>query len=95
MEEIYIDYNGINHLESELDNCAEIIRTDSKKILEYVSEINNVWKGTAANIFSSRISEYAEAFQDCYNKLDKDAETLRLSGKAYKKFETHYLNKKI
>lgn len=42
MEEIYIDYNGINHLESELDDCAEIIRTDSKKILEYVSEINNV-----------------------------------------------------
>ena len=64
MEEIYIDYNGINHLKSELDDCAEIIRTDSKKILEYVSEINNVWKGTAANIFSSRISEYAEAFQD-------------------------------
>ena len=51
MEEIYIDYNGINHLKSELDDCAEIIRTDSKKILEYVSEINNVWKGTAANIF--------------------------------------------
>lgn len=95
MEDLSVEYNDFDRAESEIRECAAAIKSDSAKISQYLSELNTYWKGTGAQKFCSNMEEYVKFFQEYQNQIEDDANTIKAVKKAYQKFETHFLNRKI
>lgn len=95
MEDLNVEYNEFDRAEEEIRECAAAIKSDSIKISQYLSELNTYWKGTASEKFCSNMEEYVKFFQGYQSQIENDANTIKQVKKAYQKFETHFLNRKI
>lgn len=95
MNEVFIDYNKAEMSANKMSESADIIKSDSKKLDELISDLNNYWKGSASQFFSKKMIEYIELFQKSSNIFQEKSDTLKLSKKTYEKFENQFLNMEI
>lgn len=95
MEDLNVEYSEFDKMSEELSECAAAIKSDRIKINQYLSELNTYWKGNASEKFCSSMEHYIWFFQECQKEIENDANKLKQVKKAYQKFETHYLNRKI
>lgn len=95
MEEIYVDYKEMEMIGEQIRDCSANIKSDCTKLTDYIDEIRRVWVGNASNTFSRNMEECVEMFNKVSSMLEDDAETIKLSEKAYEKFELHFMDRKI
>lgn len=95
MEDLNVEYSEFDRMSEELSECAAAIKSDRIKINQYLSELNTYWKGNASENFNNSMEHYIWFFQECQKEIENDVNKLKQVKKAYQKFETHYLNRKI
>lgn len=95
MEDLIVEYAEFDRVAEEINECAAAVKSDNTKISQYLSELNTYWKGAASEKFCSNMEDYVKFFQAYQNQVEDDANTIKEVKKAYQKFETHFLNRKI
>ena len=95
MKEIYMSYDITTEKSAKLADCADILKTDTTKVKELISDLNQYWIGSAATSFTNTIEEYITLFNKYYEKFSEDKEELDASNKSYKALNDKYLNKEI
>lgn len=95
MEDIYINSDNISKYSLELNEHAENVINDIKKIKELLDNIKKYWEASEASKFITSTSDFVElinSFSISYEDLSRQ---LVNSDNSYKKLEEIFLNKKI
>ena len=95
MDETYIDYQAANTMATDLKEHGENIQSTTKKLNDYLGEMNNNWKASKATKFSERVEEFVEEYTKLGNYYMESADTLMACSKAYQEFDQSFSSQEL
>lgn len=86
-ESIQIAYSQVRSQAQKLDNCANDLQNLQRKLDALMNDLRGGWTGESAELYLQKCSELSQKLDASRKNLDRTADAIRTTAKAYRDAE--------